>query len=113
MNYVTGLPVSINWKRENYNSILVIVDRLTKMVHYKPVKITLNAPELAKVIIDVVVRHHGLLNLIFTNQGSLFTSKFWLSLCYFLGIKRKLSTTFYFQIDGQIERHNSRIKAYL
>lgn len=35
MDFVTGLPVSTNWKGENYDSILVIVDRLTKMVHYK------------------------------------------------------------------------------
>ena len=39
--FVTSLPILINWKRDNYNSILVIVDWLTKMVHYKLVKITL------------------------------------------------------------------------
>ena len=60
MDFVTGLPVSINWKRDSYNSILVIVDRLTKRVPYKPVKITLNASGLAKVIIDIVVCHHKL-----------------------------------------------------
>ena len=76
MDFVTSLPVSIDWKRCSYNSILVIVDWLTKIVYYKPVKITFNAPELAEVIIDVVVRHHGLSNLIVTNRGSLFTSKF-------------------------------------
>ena len=67
MDFVTGLPVLINWKGDSYNSILVIVDWLTKMVHYKPVKITFDAPELAKVIINVVVCHHGLLDLIVTN----------------------------------------------
>ena len=64
MDFVTGLPVSINWKRDNYDSILVIVDQLTKMVYYKPVKITLDTPGLAEVIIDVVVRPHGLPDLI-------------------------------------------------
>ena len=59
MDFVTGLPISINWKGDSYNSILVIVDWLTKMVHYEPVKITLNVLRLAEVIIDVVVRHHG------------------------------------------------------
>ena len=83
------------------------------MVHYKPVKITLGAPGLAKVIIDVVVSHHGLSDSIVTDQGFLFTSKFWLSLCYFFGIKRRLSTTFYPQTDGQTKRQNSTIKAYL
>ena len=59
MDFVSGLPISINCKRDSYNSILVIVDWLTKMVHYKLVKITLDAPGLAKVIIDVIIRHHG------------------------------------------------------
>ena len=83
------------------------------MVHYKPIKVTINAPGLAKVIINVVVRHHGLLDLIVTDGESLFTSKFWSLLCYFLGIKQKLSTAFYFQIDGQTKRQNSTIEAYL
>ena len=67
MDFVTGLPISINWKRDSYDSILVIVDRLTKRVHYKPVKITIDAPGLAEVIIDVIVYHHGLLDSIVTN----------------------------------------------
>ena len=83
------------------------------MVHYEPVKVTIDAPGLAEVIIDVVVRHHGLPDSIVTDRGSLFTSKFWSSLCYFLGIKRRLSTAFHPQTDGQTERQNSTIEAYL
>ena len=113
MDFVTGLPISTNWKGESYDSILVIVDRLTKMVHYEPVKITINAPGLAKVIINVVVWHHGLPDLIVSDRGSLFSSKFWSSLCYFLGIKHRLSTAFHPQTDGQTERQNSTIEAYL
>ncbi len=59
MDFVTGIPVSTNWKGESYYSFLVIVDRLTKMVHYEPVKVTIDTPSLAEVIIDVVVRHNG------------------------------------------------------
>lgn len=51
-------------------------------------------PDLAEVIIDVVVFYHGVLESIVTDQGLLFTSKFWSLLCYFLGIKKMLSTTF-------------------
>ena len=94
MDFVTGLPISTNWKRDSYDSILVIVDRLTKMVHYEPVKITIDAPGLDEVIINVVVRHHGLPDSIMTDRGTLFTSKFWSLLCYFFGIKRRLSTVF-------------------
>ena len=83
------------------------------MVHYKPINITINASGLAKVKIDVVIRHHGLPDSIMTDKGSLFTWKFWSSLCYFLGIKRRLSTAFYPQTDSQIEWQNSIIEAYL
>ena len=81
MDFLTGLPILTNWKKDSYDSILIIVDRLTKMVHYEPVKMTINAPRLAKVIIDMVVRYHGLFDLIVTDRGLLFTSKFWSSLC--------------------------------
>ena len=43
MNFVTSLPISTDWKGDSYDSILVIVDRLIKMVHYEPVKITIDA----------------------------------------------------------------------
>ncbi len=59
MDFVTSLPISANSKGDSYDSMLVIVDRLTKMVHYILVKVTIDAPGLAEVIIDVVVRHHG------------------------------------------------------
>ena len=100
MEFVTNLPISTDWKEDSYNSILVIIDRLIKIVHYKLVKITIDAPGLAKVIIDMVVCHHGLQDLIITDKCSLFTSKFWSSLCYFFGIKCQLSTAFYLQTDG-------------
>ena len=83
------------------------------MVHYKPVKITIDAPGLAEVILDVVVWQHGLLDSIVTNRGLFFTSKFWSLLCYFLGIKRGLSTAFHPQTNGQTDWQNSTIEAYL
>ncbi len=59
MDFVTDLPILADWKGDSYDSILVIVDRLTKMVHSVPVKVTIDTPSLAEVIIDVIVRHHG------------------------------------------------------
>ena len=113
MDFVTGLPPSKDWRGVKYDSILVIVDRLTKMVHYEAVQKTLTAEGLAEVIIDVIIRHHGLPDSIVTDRGSLFTSQFWSSLCYFMSIKRRLSTAFHPQTDGQTERQNSTMEAYL
>ncbi len=81
MDFVIGLPISADWKGDSYNSILIIVDWLTKMVYYKPVKVTINAIGLAKVIIDVFVQHYGVLELIVTDRDSLFILKFWSLLC--------------------------------
>ncbi len=100
MDFVTGLAVSTNWRSETYNSILVIVNRLTKIVHYKPVKVTIDISALAEIIIETVVRHYRLPDSIVSDWGSVFTSKFWSSLRYFLSINLKLSTLFHLLIDG-------------
>ena len=83
------------------------------MVYYKPVKVTIDALGLNEIIINVVVRYYNLSDSIVTNQGSHFILKFWSSLWYFVGIKQKLFTAFYLQTDGQIERQNSIMEAYL
>ena len=69
MDFITGLPTLTDWKGDSYNSILVIVNRLTKMVHYEPVKVTIDALGLAEVIINIVMRHYGLPDLIVTDRG--------------------------------------------
>ncbi len=74
------------------------------MVYYEPVKSTIDALGLAKVIINMVVHHHEVSESIVIDQGSVFILKFWFLLCYFLQIKRKLSIVFHLQIDGQIKR---------
>lgn len=84
--------------------IFVIVNLLTKMVHYKPVKVLINAPNLAKVIIDIVIKHHGLLNSIVSDWRPVFNFKFRSSLYYFLDIKRWLSISFYPQTNSQREQ---------
>ena len=67
IDFMTGLPLFADWIGDSYNSILVIVNWLTKMVHYKPVKIIIDILGLAKVIINVVVQYHGLLDSIISD----------------------------------------------
>ena len=50
MDFIMGLPILTYWKGNSYDSILVIVNRLTKMVHYKPVKVVIDASGLTWVI---------------------------------------------------------------
>ena len=95
MDFVTGLLVSTNWKSKSYNSILVIVNQFTKMVYYELLKVIINAPGLAKVILEVIVWHYSFPNSIVSDKDLLFTFKFWSSLSYFLGIKQRLFTAFH------------------
>ncbi len=76
MDFITGLPISAKWKGDSYDSILVIIDRLTKLVYYEPVKVTIDAPSLAEVIINMIVCHHGVPESIVIDRDLLFTSKF-------------------------------------
>ena len=57
MDFVTSLLNSADWKSDSYDLILVIVDKLTKIVHYEPVKVTIDITGLVKVIIDIVICH--------------------------------------------------------
>lgn len=60
MDFVPELPVLTSWKSKTYDLILIIVDKDTKIVHYKVIKVTINAPGLIKIMIEEVMRHHSL-----------------------------------------------------
>ncbi len=60
IDFVIGLLVPIIGKSESYNFILVIVNYLTKMVHYKPIKVMIDTPGLTEVIINVVMHYHNI-----------------------------------------------------
>ena len=72
MDFVVGLPKTL-WK---FDSIWVIVDRLTKSSHFIPVKVTYNAEKLAKLYISGIVRSHGVPLSIISDGGMQFTSIF-------------------------------------
>ncbi len=67
MDFTTSLLVSTNEKNESYNFIIIIVHYLRKMIYYKPVKVTIDTPSLAEVIIDILVRNYGIFESIIMN----------------------------------------------
>ena len=83
------------------------------MVYYKPVKVTINALAFAEVNMKTIVQYHSLPDLIVSDWGLVFSSKFWFSLCYFLKIKRTLLMAFYPQTNVQTERQNIIMEVYL
>lgn len=113
IDFITGLSVSFKCKGKTYNSILIIIDQLTKIVHYKLIKVTIDFLGLAKVSIDVIVRYYSLPNLIVSNHGSVFIFQLYSSLCYFLGIKRRLYIAFHLLTNGQTKRQNITVEPFL
>lgn len=77
IDFMTSLPFSINWKREAYEFILVIIDWLRKMVYFKRVKISINALRFAEIIVEIVVKEHDLSDTIVSDSSFPFTFKFW------------------------------------
>jgi transposase InsO family protein len=116
MDFIVGLPASsASWSpsREVYDAILVIIDRFSKMGHFVPTFMKLDAEQLANVFIKGVLRLHGIPTHIVTDRGSLFTSAFWSDFMYLLRVRRALSTSYHPQTDGQTERLNSVLEQYL
>ena len=76
IDFVIGLLILINGKGVSYGSILVIIDRLKKLIHDKPIKVTIDVSKLAKVIINIVIWYHNLLDFIIRDRKAIFTSEF-------------------------------------
>ncbi|KAK6218056.1 reverse transcriptase domain protein [Colletotrichum tabaci] len=102
-------PLTKTW----YDSILVIVDRLTKYAYFIPYLESSTAEDLAYTFLKYIISNHGLPKEIVSDRDKLFTSKFWKSLISQLGADHKLSTAFHPQTDGQTERINQILEQYL
>lgn len=111
MDFITDLPSSTDQTTKIvYDSLLVIINRYTKMARYIPCLKTTTAEELATLFIKYWVKDYGLPANIISDRGSVFTSKFWSVMCFYLNIRRNLSTAFHPQSDGQTERLNQVIE---
>jgi transposase InsO family protein len=112
MDFITDLPPSVRGDRV-YDAILVIVDRYTKLAIYVPCNKTCTADDLATMLQEHVIHRFGVPEGIVTDRGSVFTSEYWTNFCYAARVKRKLSTAFHPQTDGQTERQNQVLEQYL
>ena len=105
---IVDLPES-----NGYDSVLVFIDRLTKMSHLIPCNKTTSAPEFTRMFLDHIIHLHGIPDSIVSDRGSIFTSQFWKALSKSLDLKQRLSTSFHPQTDGQTERMNQTVEQYL
>ena len=100
MDFVASLTRSL---RGN-NAIWVILDRLTKSIHFIPFRIKQSTEALAEKYMQEIVRQYGVPVSTVLDRDTRFVSHFWGSLQRSLGSKLIFSTTFHPQTDGQSER---------
>ena len=92
---------------------MVVVDRFTKMAHFVGLKENATAKDVANAFLREVWKLHGLPTEIISDMDAKFQGEFWESLCKMLGIKRRMSTAYHPQTDGQTERTNQVLEGYL
>jgi hypothetical protein len=99
--------------QSGYDSIWVIVDQLTNVAHFIPVKITYSGPQLAELYKSRIVYLHGVPKKIVANRGTQITLKFWERLHEALDTQLRFSSTYHPQIDGQNKRVNQILEDML
>ena len=92
---------------------MVVVDRFTKMAHFIGWETYATAKDVADTFLKEVWKLHGLPFEMISDIDAIFSGEFWESLCKSRGIKRKLSTAYHPQTDGQTERTNQVLEGYL
>ena len=107
-DFITKLPLA-----QGYNVILVVCDRLTKMVHFIPTMEKTSAEGLARLFRDHVWKLHRLPESIISDRGAQFAANLMKELNQILGIETKLLTAFHLQIDGQTKQTNQELEQYL
>ncbi|GKD16992.1 putative reverse transcriptase domain-containing protein [Tanacetum coccineum] len=100
MDFVTKLPKS----SQGYDTIWVIVDRLTKSAIFVPMRETDPLEKLARLYLKEVVTRHGIPVSIICDRDPRFASNFWKSLQKALGTNLDMSTAYHPQTDRQSER---------
>nr|GFB91506.1 putative reverse transcriptase domain-containing protein [Tanacetum cinerariifolium] len=106
MDVVTKLPKS----SQGYDTIWVVVDRLTKSTIFTPIRETDHMDKLARIYLKEVVTRHGIPVSTISNHDPRFTSNFWRSLQNALGTRLDMSTAYHPETNGQSERTIQTLK---
>jgi hypothetical protein len=108
VNFIVELQES-----HGYNTIMCIVDNLTKRVHFIPMHTTINAEGTALLFLKEVWKHHGTPRVVISNRGPQFVAAFTCELYKLLNIKLAMSMAYNPQMDGQTECVNQVLEGYL
>jgi hypothetical protein len=109
MDFIVGLPMTTR----KFDSIWVIVDRLSKSVHFIPVNTKYRVEKYAEIYITRVLCLHRVLKMIISDRGSQFVTRFWEQLHASLGTHLIQSLAYHPQTDGQTKRVNQILEDIL
>src|SRR5258705_13475061 len=98
---------------KGYNAVLMVVDCLSKWIHAVPTVTSLDSAGVAQLFLEHVWHHHRLPEEVISDCRPAFVSNFSRELAALLGVKLTPSTSYHPQTDGQTERVNQEIEAYL
>lgn len=108
MDFVERLPNS-----EGHDSIMVVVDRLTKFAHFVPLRHPFTAAQVARAFWDSIIKLHGVPHFIVSDCDKIFTSAMWRELLAAAGTKLLYSAAYHPRTDGQSEHVNQCLEMYL
>jgi Reverse transcriptase (RNA-dependent DNA polymerase)/RNase H-like domain found in reverse transcriptase/Integrase zinc binding domain/Integrase core domain/Retroviral aspartyl protease len=108
MDFITHLPLVAG-----FDSVLTVVDRLSKMVRFIPTTTTATAKDVAHLVFDNVVCLFGVPIDIVSDRDPKFVSEFWEELWKLFGTRLSRSTAYHPQSDGQSEIMNRFLNDYL
>lgn len=112
IDFVGPLPESRN-RDSSFDSVTVIIDHLTCMVHLVPSRINYTAKQVAELVFTEVYKHHGLPARIVSDRDVIFTSLFWSHLHKLMGTELRLSSAYHPESDGATERANRTVTQML
>ena len=108
MDFVGGLP-----KSQRLDVVMVVVDRLTKYVHFIGLSHPNSAAKVAALFAQNVLKLHDMPTSIVSNRDPVFIAKFWAELFKLQGVQLAMSSTYHSQTDGQTEVVNKSLEHYL
>lgn len=108
MDFIIGLP-----KSQGFDVIMVVVDRLTKFVHFMPLSHPYFAAKVVQVFMSNVFKLHDLPRSIVSDRNAAFTFNFWRELFKLQGTELAISSAYHPQSDGQTEMVNRSLEQYL
>nr|GEY56642.1 retrotransposon protein, putative, Ty3-gypsy subclass [Tanacetum cinerariifolium] len=109
MDFITKLPKS----SQSFDTIWVIVDRLTKSAHFLPIRENDPLDKLARLYLNRIVARHEIPVSIICDRDGKFTSNFWKSFQKTLGTDLSMSTAYHLETDDQSERTIQTLKDML